>query len=472
MNVVSIRGEWVGKRIDGKFPLLAWLGGSGATGVFLTEVSNGSQATGDVSSAPAPIRAAIKLIVASPKSEDRLAMWNLAATLSHPHVARIFQTGHATIEETKVVYIVSELAEEILGQIIPERPLTQDETRDMLFPILDALACLHGREYVHAHLKPSNILVIDNEIKLSSDGFVIAGSHGGEEFTSELHNAPEIHSSPVTTAADIWSLGVTLVESLTRQLPIWDAATDAEVEVPDTLPSPFAEIVRECLRVDPSHRCMLNEVREMLDSAPESTAAREPVVAPKPPIAENAAVLRAPALQAEDLSDVPAEHAEGRKIPVVPLIVGFVLLVAIILGFAMRSRKTDTAPSPPDSSQQAPPAEPVSPNSTPPAQADATVSAEVLDRVMPDVSRGASNTIHGKVSVAVRINVDETGAVSKAEFASHGPSAYFARVALESAQKWKFKPAQKDGKATPSTWMLRYEFRRDGTEVKPTPVEP
>ena len=46
----------------------------------------------------------------------------------------------------------------------------------MLEPILDALSYIHANGYVHGHLKPSNILVVENEVKLSSDGLIPAGS--------------------------------------------------------------------------------------------------------------------------------------------------------------------------------------------------------------------------------------------------------------------------------------------------------
>jgi TonB family protein len=67
------------------------------------------------------------------------------------------------------------------------------------------------------------------------------------------------------------------------------------------------------------------------------------------------------------------------------------------------------------------------------------------------------------VGVVVRVNVDASGNVTNAEYATHGPSAYFARIALESARKWKFQPSQQNG----GTWLLHYRFRRDGVEVTP-----
>src|SRR5215475_13335038 len=101
MNAVSIRGDWVGRRIDGRFPLVAWLGGSGSTGVFLTEITDPSHDPGD--GAPIePRKAAIKLIAASSFAEDRLATWTHAVALSHPHLVRILHSGHATIDNSQV----------------------------------------------------------------------------------------------------------------------------------------------------------------------------------------------------------------------------------------------------------------------------------------------------------------------------------------------------------------------------------
>lgn len=457
MNAVSIRGDWVGRKIDGRFPLIAWLGGSGSTGVFLTEIAGQPPASGDGSASASESRkAAIKLIVASPHAEDRLAMWTRSAALSDSHLVRILDSGHDGIDGAEVVYVVTELAEEVLAQIIPERPLTADETREMLAPVLDALAYLHGSGYIHGHLKPSNILVVDNEVKLSSDGLLAVGKHPNEAFSNDIHNAPEISSGPVRPAADIWSLGVTLVEALTQQQPIWDAASDEDAEVPASLPAPFAEIVRACLHGDPARRCTLGNIRDMLDGKPEPVA---------PPAAE-------PVLHAPKHPHELAERTRPPKIPLVPLIVGFVLLVAIIVGLAMRSHKTDTAPAQTETTQQVPAAEPESHTPQQQSPAAATGPAEVIDRSVPDVPRAASGTIHGRVGVVVRVTVDAAGSVSNAELASRGPSAYFARLALESARNWKFKPAQQSGKPVASTWMLHYEFRRDGTDVKPAQTAP
>jgi len=466
MNAVAVRGDWVGQVIDGRYPLLEWLGGSGTSGTFLTELDGlGSQ------------KAALRLLPSSPQAEERLAGWQDAAKLSSPHLVRIHHFGRAEVNGSQCVYIVCDLAEELLSQIIPERPLTTDEARQMLDPILDALDYLHNAGFVHGHLKPSNVLVVENEIQLSSDSLLPIGKPVPETPSSEIHVAPEFTTDPATPRSDIWSLGITLVEALTQQQPIWDAASDAQPVLPATIPAPFAEIARRCLHVDPARRCTLAEIRTLLDSPQKQVAAKP--VSPPPSI---------PRPQPREDKPLPA------RMPFLPLVIGLVLLAAIIIGFRLHSRNTSAAPPQTETSRQAPPAEPESKpvqpepqaaqpaSSTPPASAPVSApatspnrdvqSGDVVSRDVPQVPQRASNTIHGTVSVAVRVNVDPTGAVTNAEYATHGPSAYFARLALDSARNWKFKPPQQNGRALPSSWLLHYKFRRTGVEVTPNRTRP
>jgi TonB family protein len=456
MNAVSVRGDWVGQVIDGRYPLLEWLGGSGTSGTFLTELDGlGSR------------RAAVKLIPSSPQSEDRLAGWVDAAKLSHPHLAEIHHYGRAEVSDVTCVYIVYDLAEELLSQIIPERALTTDEARQMLDPILGALDYLHNAGYAHGHLKPSNVLVVENEIKISSDGLLPVGKPAPELLTNDIHIAPEIATGAVSPRTDIWSLGITLVEALTQQLPIWDAASDTEPVLPATIPAPFAEIARRCLHTDPLRRCAVADIRNLLE-APIKPAPAKPV---PPPLRE------------------PDQHRLGEKplpsrMPFLPLVIGLVLLVAIIVGLRLHSRGTNPVQPPAEATRQAPatepdskPTQPEPETTTPASQAPAAAApvspstsssgGDVLNRDVPDVPRRASDTIHGTVGVVVRVNVDPSGAVTNAEYATHGPSAYFARIALESARNWKFKPPQQNGRTAPSTWLLHYKFRRGSVEVTP-----
>ena len=133
-----------GQIVDGRYRLTLYLGGSDHSAVFLTELPDSRQ------------RVAIKLIGADPAEADsQLSRLRRAAKLSHPHLARVLESGQAQIGNARVVYLVTEYAEEDLSLILPNRALSPDEVREMLPLILDALQYLHSHGFVHARLKPS-----------------------------------------------------------------------------------------------------------------------------------------------------------------------------------------------------------------------------------------------------------------------------------------------------------------------------
>lgn len=455
MSTSVIRSDWAGQVVDGRFPLLQWLGGSESSGVFLTELS------GDP-----PQKAAIKLIPADAgEAKGLVAGWAAAAGLSHAHLMHLFRTGRSRIDNTDILYVVTEYADENLGEIIPQRPLTPAETRDMLDPVLDALAYLHAKGFVHGHVKPSNLMGVDNQLKLSSDRLYLAGQFWEHFPAPGVYDAPET-ATQMSTAADSWSLGVTLVEALTQQPPRWDKATGADPVVPESMPQPFAEIARECLRRDPSRRWTIDQVKARLASRPGGRAVGRVAAG---------AEFSGRRFSAAQETDKPA----SRKIPV-PTIVAAVaaLLVAIaVVRFTIhKSMPAETAvttapgpaaaqnpPAEPEPAQPSPPQSPIPTHPAPRRLAvKATPNGAVVERVMPNVPAKASATIHGTVRVAVRVAADANGNVSNATLASPGPSHYFADLALEASRHWKFKPAQ-----GPSSWILHYEFRQSGVEVAP-----
>jgi len=144
------------------------------------------------------------------------------------------------------------------------------------------------------------------------------------------------------------------------------------------------------------------------------------------------------------------------------------LVLIVALAFALRLLLRST---PPKSADQVDATEPSS-RPAPAAEAQkGTVPGSVAERVLPNVSQGARNTIQGKIRVAVRLNVDASGNVTEARLTSPGPSKYFANQALQSAHRWKFKPRQVDGQPSASTWLLKYQFGRSGTEVIPSETQ-
>jgi len=90
-------------------------------------------------------------------------------------------------------------------------------------------------------------------------GFAITGEslehHGGQTPTARLRMLPKPSQvKAMSPASDVWSLGSTLVESMTQNLPVARAANQPEPLVPLTLPEPFLDIARHCLLRDPQER--------------------------------------------------------------------------------------------------------------------------------------------------------------------------------------------------------------------------
>jgi TonB family protein len=455
MNTEAMRRDWMGQVVDGRYTLLQWLGGSESCGVFLTELHG-----------PGSRKAAIKLVQAdAANAEVRIAGWAAASALSHPHLMRLLQYGRCQIGAARLLYVLTEYAEEVLSQILPQRALTPTEAREMLEPVLGALAYLHAKGYVHGGLNPSNIMAVDDQLKLSCDSLQVAGDPGGRLPARGIYQPPECVAGTISPAADLWSLGVTLVESLTQHPPAWDRSKDKEPIVPESIPQPLAGIVRDCLRSDPERRCTLADLRDRLEAA-------GPFPGRLGRIARMLlAKLRWPGIVAAAL-----------------------VLVAAVAFLLPRSRQTQPAPSAaveqPASAVAAPPQTPVAETqSSKPAPASAALPAqtpapqtpsvkgaatkgEVAQRVLPDVPQKASATIRGNVQVSIRVTVDPGGVVSNAALDSPGSSRYFAKLALDAARRWRFKPARVDGRPVSSVWLLRFDFGPTGTQVTPAETAP
>jgi TonB family protein len=447
-NTALFQSDWVGRVIDGKFPLLEWLGSSESDAVFRTELQ-GSQ----------PQRAAIRLVAATTEdAQARLDSWRAAAALSHPRLMRILHSGRSNFGADEVFYVVTEFAEEALSQVLPERPLTPAEVKEMLEPVIDALGYVHGKGLAYGSLKPSKIMVVDDQMKLPADSLHRVGKLGRPPAKSQIYEAPEIATGAISAASDVWSLGVSLVEALTQHPPLWDRSYNSDPVVPASVPQPFADIARKCLRREPESRGTLAEILAILDlSRPVPVAAVKTDPVRSAPIAP-------PSIR------VDRNRSRSR----VAILIGGVFVLFVVVAVLLLHKTQPSSPSEknsasPDVSSVPTPAPMPAPVAPIQASKGATAKAEVAQRVMPDISDGANRTIHGKFEVKVRISVDAKGDVSDASFDAPGPSKYFANQAMQAARNWKFNPAQADGKPVASEWILRFEFRRDKTDC--TPVE-
>jgi TonB family protein len=434
-----------GQIVAARFRLLQYLGGSDHSAVFLTE--RGEE----------PKKAVIKLMPApAENAEAQVLRWKLATKLPHPQLLKVFEAGQYELNHKALLYVVMEYAEENLAEVVAQRPLTADEARQMLLPALDALAYLHSKGFVHGGVKPSNILASGDQLKLSTDSIVAANDTNGLGGRSAgPYDSPEAKDEKLSPASDVWSLGITLAEILTQHRPTFDSNKKQEPALPKELEDPFRIFARNCLRVDPKSRWTVAEIKALLvPSAPP----------PK-----------------------PAKATQATKLPAV-LYYGPIVVLVGLVGFAMHrwsphSSSVPTNQAIVESQKSAPPTSQVSSSRAKASAAASSAKAvsaprapsipgAVLQQVLPDVPQKALATITGKVRVRVKARVDEAGNVTETTLDSPGPSKYFARLAQQAAEKWKFTPPRVNGHAVPSEWLLHFGFTASNMEATAKPATP
>jgi TonB family protein len=498
--------QWEGQVVDGKFHLRRYLGGTDDSAVFLTERGEGEEQ-----------KAAIKIVSADPAcAEKQLALWRAATSLAHPHLMRIFEMGRCRLGDVALLYVVTELADEDLSQILPSRALTSTETSEMLGPVLDSLAYLHGKGMVHGHIKPANIFAVGEQLRISSDGILAAGEMKIGRAKGSVYDAPESATRGSSAAGDVWSLSVTLVEVLTQKVPEWEWKGQEEAALP-TMPGQFLDVARHSLRRDPQERWSVAQIAARLQTGaglPEQIAPTAVAQAQPQSGRQRPSELPASPMQ-------PRTEARRRKTgsnwkflawaAAIILVAGAVIFAAPKLykhgpatpaessvtveaakADESAGRKTDAAAtslqtenSGAEGSSASDTPVPTAPLVTPATPASATqidipakgssdesASGEVVHRVLPEVPAKARETIQGAVRLSVRVHVDPSGDVSAAEMESAGPSKYFANLAMNAARGWKFAPVAGDGRSRANDWLLRFEFTRDGTKVNADRVGP
>ncbi len=147
----------------------------------------------------------------------------IAVRLAHPNIIKVYESG---VFESRP-YIVFEL---IKGQTLGEKlklnsKLPLADICDMMLQMCDVLNYIHLRGIIHRDIKPDNIYCLfDGTIKLGDFGIALDLTNKTKEDTALVGSvhylAPEIcEGNNVTKLADIYSLGITFFELVTRRLP-------------------------------------------------------------------------------------------------------------------------------------------------------------------------------------------------------------------------------------------------------------
>ncbi len=235
---------------------------------------------------------AVKVLrpVIGSQAESRFnAEREILASLRHDGIAHILDAG-TTPQGTS--YIALEYVDgTTVTDYCTQHRLTLSQRLDLFLQACDAVAYAHARLIVHRDLKPSNILVTrDGHVKLVDFGIaklldptVIDDLHApmtrtGIFLMTPEYAAPEqVRGEPVTTATDVYGLGVVLYELVTGQRPLdLEGLSPSEVErvicevepapmssTERAVPEDLAVITLKALRKEPELR--YNSVRALVE---------------------------------------------------------------------------------------------------------------------------------------------------------------------------------------------------------------
>lgn len=148
--------------------------------------------------------------------------FEILATLRHPYIINVLDYGFADDGEP---YYTMELLQGAKPITDATRRLPVEEKLQYILHLLQALAYLHQRGIIHRDLKPNNILMVDGQVKVLDFG--LSHVHRGSsrkkipEFAGTLsHVAPEVLAGQsVTSASDLYALGLIAYEILSEQYP-------------------------------------------------------------------------------------------------------------------------------------------------------------------------------------------------------------------------------------------------------------
>jgi tetratricopeptide (TPR) repeat protein len=223
------------------------------------------------------------LIVARFRNERQIL-----ANLDHPNIARLLDGS----TEQGLPYLVMEFVEgERLSDYLEHRHPDLPARLELFRQICSAVHYAHQRMVIHRDLKPANVLVTEEGSPklldfgiaklLEADGSDAATVHSAQMLTPRYASPEQARGEQVTTATDVYSLGVILYEMLTGRSPYSADATPSEVlrEVCEREPErpslngDLDNIVLKALRKDPSRRYasadqFSDDIKRHLDGLP------------------------------------------------------------------------------------------------------------------------------------------------------------------------------------------------------------
>ncbi|MCA0393035.1 MAG: serine/threonine-protein kinase [Proteobacteria bacterium] len=276
-------GQLLGRSF-GAWRVVSILGRGGMGAVYAVERADGAYHQ----------QAALKLIRAvadSPAARERfLRERQLLAGLRHPNIAALLDGG---IGEEDDPYFVMERVDGVpIDQWCDAHRLDLRQRVQLFAQVLDAVAHAHRNLVIHRDLKPSNLLVDgEGRVKLLDFGIAKQLDAGDATATSdraltlEYASPEQLHAGPITTATDLWQLGVVLHRLLSGSHPFGldrDTPLPRQLRLLDREPEPLTRAASQAsgeqaaLRGEVDGMALAKALRGGLSAIVETCLRREP----------------------------------------------------------------------------------------------------------------------------------------------------------------------------------------------------
>lgn len=223
-GAAEVRGWHAGQAV-GPYRLLAPIGQGGMGEVWLA--SHGDAGPDRRVALKLPVLDARHAVLLQRFARER----DILASLAHPHIARLYDAG---VTDDRQPYLALEYVEGVpITRYCEHHRLGTVGRVRLLLQVMQAVQHAHARLVIHRDLKPSNVLVTnDGRAMLLDFGIakLLQGEHG-EAAETELtrqggramtvgYAAPEqLRGEPISTATDVWALGVLSYELLAGHRP-------------------------------------------------------------------------------------------------------------------------------------------------------------------------------------------------------------------------------------------------------------
>lgn len=230
---------------------------------------------------------AVKVFLAGDEHELERAReeLRLLAQLGHHGIVAVLDAGidESSPDDPRPFLVMELMQGSTVRELIEDGALPEEMIGGIAFEIAEALEYIHRRGVIHRDVSPSNIILVDygstqSRPRARITDFGIAVQSGWMPPDGESAEGTAAYLSPeqalryrLTTAADVYSLGLVLLEcfTATRAFPgdPLDSAmarTEADPEIPRSIPKPWRGLIADMTRREPSERPTASQVLEQV----------------------------------------------------------------------------------------------------------------------------------------------------------------------------------------------------------------